>query len=157
MRSFNDYAILFTRSHILSRHEREVNEFRKLEREKSFDEARTAVQSQIEKIFQKKVVGSTSTASNSPLVNNKSRTAASGKPPARLSRKDLQTQNDVSSPGKGATNVNNMNNNNNNNRRYPSHGVSHLTPDQMNSLVRRHPAKHQTAENNHPQVNCISA
>ena len=36
-----------------SRHEREVIEFRKLEREKSFDEARTAVQSQIEKIFMK--------------------------------------------------------------------------------------------------------
>jgi hypothetical protein len=40
-------------SHIPSRHEREVIEFRKLEREKSFDEARTAVQSQIEKIFMK--------------------------------------------------------------------------------------------------------
>lgn len=40
-------------SYIPSRTEREVNEFRKLNREKSFDEARTAVQSQIEKIFQK--------------------------------------------------------------------------------------------------------
>ena len=40
-------------SYIPSRTEREVNEFKKLNREKSFDEARTAVQSQIEKIFQK--------------------------------------------------------------------------------------------------------
>ena len=40
-------------SYIPSRNEREVNEFKKLNREKSFDEARTAVQSQIEKIFQK--------------------------------------------------------------------------------------------------------
>ena len=40
-------------SYIPSRTEREVNEFRKLNREKSFDEARTAVQSQIEKIFPK--------------------------------------------------------------------------------------------------------
>ena len=41
------------KSYIPSRNEREVNEFKKLNREKSFDEARTAVQSQIEKIFQK--------------------------------------------------------------------------------------------------------
>ena len=41
------------KSYIPSRTEREVNEFKKLNREKSFDEARTAVQSQIEKIFQK--------------------------------------------------------------------------------------------------------
>ena len=40
-------------SYIAPRNEREVNEFKKLNREKSFDEARTAVQSQIEKIFQK--------------------------------------------------------------------------------------------------------
>ena len=40
-------------AHIPSRNEREVMEFKKLNREKSFDEARTAVQSQIEKIFQK--------------------------------------------------------------------------------------------------------
>lgn len=40
-------------AHIPGRNEREVMEFKKLNREKSFDEARTAVQSQIEKIFQK--------------------------------------------------------------------------------------------------------
>jgi hypothetical protein len=40
------------RSHIPSSRDREVQEFRKLEREKSFDEARSAVQSQIEKMFQ---------------------------------------------------------------------------------------------------------
>ena len=40
-------------SYLPPRNEREVNEFKKLNREKSFDEARTAVQSQIEKIFQK--------------------------------------------------------------------------------------------------------
>ena len=41
------------KSYLPSRQEQEVEEFRKLHREKSFDEARTAVQSQIEKIFQK--------------------------------------------------------------------------------------------------------
>jgi hypothetical protein len=41
------------KSYIPSRNEREVNEFRKLNREKSFDEARTAVQSQIERMFLK--------------------------------------------------------------------------------------------------------
>ena len=42
------------RSHIPTNRDREVQEFRKLEREKSFDEARSAVQSQIEKMFQLK-------------------------------------------------------------------------------------------------------
>ena len=41
------------KSYIPTRNEREVNEFRKLNREKSFDEARTAVQSQIERMFLK--------------------------------------------------------------------------------------------------------
>ena len=41
------------KSYIPSRNEREVNEFRKLNQEKSFDEARSAVQSQIERIFLK--------------------------------------------------------------------------------------------------------
>ena len=41
------------KSYMPSRNEREVNEFRKLNREKSFDEARTAVQSQIERMFLK--------------------------------------------------------------------------------------------------------
>ena len=46
-------GVLEKSAHIPSRNEREVMEFKKLNREKSFDEARTAVQSQIEKIFQK--------------------------------------------------------------------------------------------------------
>ena len=54
-----------TQSHIPSRTEREVSEFKKLNREKSFDEARTAVQSQIEKIFQK--VRSEAIDTNNPV------------------------------------------------------------------------------------------
>ena len=44
----------------MSSRDREVQEFRKLEREKSFDEARSAVQSQIEKMFQLKARATTS-------------------------------------------------------------------------------------------------
>ena len=51
--SFLKEGVGLEKSYIPSRNEREVNEFKKLNREKSFDEARTAVQSQIEKIFQK--------------------------------------------------------------------------------------------------------
>ena len=40
-------------AYIPTSNDREVNAFKKLNREKSFDEARTAVQSQIERIFQK--------------------------------------------------------------------------------------------------------
>jgi len=47
-------VIFIFRSHIPSNRDREVQEIRKLEREKSFDEARSAVQSQIEKMFQLK-------------------------------------------------------------------------------------------------------
>ena len=52
-------------SHLSFRNEREVAEFRKLNREKSFDEARTAVQSQIERMFQK-AAGEGETASPLP-------------------------------------------------------------------------------------------
>ena len=52
-------------AHIPGRNEREVMEFKKLNREKSFDEARTAVQSQIEKIFQK--VRSEAIDTNNPV------------------------------------------------------------------------------------------
>jgi hypothetical protein len=41
------------KAYLPSRQEHEVEEFKKLHREKSFDEARTAVQSQIERMFQK--------------------------------------------------------------------------------------------------------
>ena len=37
----------------INKQDREVREFKKLNREKSFDEARTAVQSQIERMFLK--------------------------------------------------------------------------------------------------------
>ena len=77
-------------SHIPSRHEREVNEFRKLEREKSFDEARTAVQSQIEKIFMKTTNGNAGKPGMIPV------------PPAlnthRVSRRDLEARNNPNSP-----------------------------------------------------------
>ena len=53
MEKGRDVGVGLEKSYIPSRNEREVNEFKKLNREKSFDEARTAVQSQIEKIFQK--------------------------------------------------------------------------------------------------------
>ena len=74
-----------SRSHIPSRHEREVSEFRKLEREKSFDEARTAVQSQIEKIFLKSQQQKVS--SNNNNVNKSARILAATNN-VRLSRRD---------------------------------------------------------------------
>ena len=78
-------------SHIPSRHEREVNEFRKLEREKSFDEARTAVQSQIEKIFMK-------TSGNGKPGMLPLPPAAPTTTTNRVSRRDLEARNNPNSP-----------------------------------------------------------
>ena len=82
---------IFFSSHIPSRHEREVSEFRKLEREKSFDEARTAVQSQIEKIFMK--TAATNAARNGKIApGQKKQTvgALTATNQARLSRRDQE-------------------------------------------------------------------
>ena len=85
-----EFFIAFFSSHIPSRHEREVNEFRQLEREKSFDEARTAVQSQIEKIFMKTAAGSSGN-------NNQTAKGMPTLPPHtttnRVSRRDLEARN----------------------------------------------------------------
>ena len=93
-------------SHIPSRHEREVSEFRKLEREKSFDEARTAVQSQIEKIFMKTAAaaagnGPTNTTANNAKGKNTAAAAAvaaAATNNVRLSRRDQEQA--TSPPGK---------------------------------------------------------
>lgn len=69
-----------TKAHIPSNNEREVREFKKLHREKSFDEARTAVQTQIEKMFQKaaaKQIMDTTTGQNG--ANNNRRFMMHGK------------------------------------------------------------------------------
>ena len=88
-----DNFFLFS-SHIPSRHEREVSEFRKLEREKSFDEARTAVQSQIEKIFMKTAAAAANNAGakNAKGVKNNVLTATNN---ARLSRRDQDQEGKV--------------------------------------------------------------
>ena len=92
-------------SHIPSRHEREVSEFRKLEREKSFDEARTAVQSQIEKIFMKTAAAAAGNGPTNTTANNaKGKNAAAAAVAAaatnnvRLSRRDQEQA--TSPPGK---------------------------------------------------------
>ena len=97
-RSF--FITFFSSSHIPSRHEREVNEFRKLEREKSFDEARTAVQSQIEKIFMKTGGSSSNNAKGMPMLPSHTTTN-------RVSRRDLEARHSTI-------------NNNNSRRRMPS-------------------------------------
>ena len=99
-RSF--FITFFSSSHIPSRHEREVNEFRKLEREKSFDEARTAVQSQIEKIFMKTGAGGSNSnnAKGMPMLPSHTTTN-------RVSRRDLEARHSTI-------------NNNNSRRRMPS-------------------------------------
>ena len=84
MRWFRSVLNFCYSSHIPSRHEREVNEFRKLEREKSFDEARTAVQSQIEKIFLKTTAAA---ANHAKSKNNLTMANAAN---ARLSRRDQE-------------------------------------------------------------------
>ena len=102
---------LLNSSHIPSRHEREVSEFRKLEREKSFDEARTAVQSQIEKIFMKTAAAAAANGTTNTTANNakgKNATAAAVTAAAkvaavatnnvRLSRRDQEQA--TSTPGK---------------------------------------------------------
>ena len=95
------HAVFFFSSHIPSRHEREVNEFRKLEREKSFDEARTAVQSQIEKIFMKTGGSSSNNAKGMPMLPSHTTTN-------RVSRRDLEARHST------------INNNNHSRRRMPS-------------------------------------
>lgn len=96
------HYLFFSSSHIPSRHEREVNEFRKLEREKSFDEARTAVQSQIEKIFMKTGAGGSNSnnAKGMPMLPSHTTTN-------RVSRRDLEARHSTI-------------NNNNSRRRMPS-------------------------------------
>ena len=88
-------------AHIPTRNEREVREFKKLNREKSFDEARTAVQSQIEKIFQKaKSMQHQQGGPSASAAASASSASASGQTPT----------------GRFST---------------PHHGVSHLRPDEV--------------------------
>ena len=118
--------LLVFSSHIPSRHEREVSEFRKLEREKSFDEARTAVQSQIEKIFMK-----TSAENASKSVKNVNNLP-------RLARRDMQNQ---SEPAR-----------NNVKKRMPSMELSKeglIRPNGPNKMSNRHNlhTRHSSVDN----------
>lgn len=93
--------------YIPSSNEKEMREFKKLNREKSFDEARTAVQSQIEKIFQKaaaKKAGQLGLIDGRPVVGGAGTEGQAGVP--------------IGSPP----------------RRYTMHGVSHLAPEEMSIM-----------------------
>ncbi len=93
---------------IQTRADREVNAFRALTREKSFDEARSAVQSQIEKIFQK---------------------AAAAKKAAEDAEKKASLREVEATSATPATSIPNGPRSLSPTRRFTMHGVSHLTPE----------------------------
>ena len=84
---------------IQTRADREVNAFKQLRREKSFDEARSAVQSQIEKIFQK--AAAAKNAADAEIMNKKKSSINADLGPRSLSPT----------------------------RRFTMHGISHLNPE----------------------------